>query len=195
MFLLRGAEARQCGRGIHYAISPAWIDPVHLDGASTKELRAFIDFLDDRFPELEAGAWVLVTDKAWHLIHRCLGDGTLDGGWTPGHLCVLGPTDAYWIERDDGTVDWIVNLLDPDKVREAAEFVTAIDAAELWRRYDAIDPAECDYEPWEYDFESSLDCFLQLKEFFRRASGAGRWVVFVAGGPAGPAPSGNRPED
>jgi hypothetical protein len=186
VFLLSGAEARQCGRGVHYAIPAAWVDPVHLDQASAKQLRAFIDFLDDRFQELQADAWVLMTDKAWHLIHRCLTDGTLDGGFTAGHLCVLGSTDAYWIEREDGGVDWIVNLLDPAEVREAAAFVTGIDGAEFHRRYDAIDPVECDYEPLEDDFDYALGWFLQLREFFGRAAAAGRWVVFVAGGPAEP---------
>jgi hypothetical protein len=152
VFLLSGAEARRCGPGAYYAIPAAWIDPVHLDGASPGELRAFIDLLDDRFRELQADAWALMTDQAWHLIHRCLTDGTLDGGWTAGHMCVLGPTDAYWIGREDGVVDWIVNLLDPDEVREVAAFVVGMDGAELRRRYGAINPAECDYEPWGLRF-------------------------------------------
>ncbi len=193
MFLLSGDEARRCGRGAHYAIPAAWVNPVQLDGASPGQLRAFIDFLDDRFRELQADAWVLMTDKAWHLIHRCLTDGTLDGGFTAGHLCVLGSTDAWWIEREDGVVDWIVNLLDPDEVREAAGFVTGIDGTELRRRYDPINAAECDYEPWEDDFESALDFFLQLREFFGRAAEAGRWLVFVAGGPAESALAATRP--
>jgi hypothetical protein len=48
---------------------------------------------------------------------------------------------------------------------------------------------------WEDDFEAALDVFPQLKEFFRRAAEAGRCVVFVAGGPAEPTPSGQRPPD
>jgi hypothetical protein len=186
VFLLSDAEARRCGRGIHYAIPAEWVDADHLDRASADQLRAFIGFLDDHFQELHADAWVLMTDKAWHLIHRCLTDGTLDGGWTAGHLCVLGSTDAYWIEREDGEVDWIVNLLDPADVREAAAFVGGLDEAGFRRRYDAIDPEECDYEPWPDDFESALELFLHLREFFGRAARAERWIAFVAGGPAEP---------
>jgi Domain of unknown function (DUF1877) len=186
VFLLSGAEARRCGSGAHYAIPAEWVDADNLDRASTDQLQAFIDSLDDRFQELHANAWALLTDKVWHLIHRCLTDGTLDGGFTAAHLCVLGPTDAYWIEREDGGVDWIVNLLDPAAVRDAAAFVTGLGEAEFRRRYDAIDPARCDYEPWPDDLESALGVFHELREFFGRAARAGRWVVFVAGGPAEP---------
>jgi len=193
VFLLSGAEARRCGRGAHYAIPAEWADADHLDGATADQLRAFIDSLDDRSRELRAGGWALMTDKAWHLIHRCLTDGTLGGGWTAGHLCVLGPTDAYWVEREGGGVDWIVNLLGPDDVREAAAFARGIDGAEFRRRYDAIDPEGCDYEPWPDDFESALGSFLQLQRFFGRAARAGRWVVFVAGGPAEPGPAPDPP--
>ncbi len=184
MFLLSGSEARRCGRGVHYAIPAAWVDPDLLDRVSPEQLRAFIDSLDNHSQKLHAQGCVLMTDKAWHLIHRCLTDGSLDGGVTPGHLCVLGSTDACWIDRDSGTVDWIVNLLTPNNVREAAAFVVGIDGAEMRRRYDAIDPVECDYEPREDDFDYALGWFLQLREFFGRAAQAGRWMVFVAGGPA-----------
>lgn len=183
MFLLSGAEARRCGRGVHYAIPAGWVDADRLDRASTDQLRAFIDSLDARFTELLAGGWALLTEKVWHLIHRCLTDGSLDGGFSAAHLCVLGATDAYWVERGDDGVEWIVNLLAPADVREAARYAGGVDEAEFRRRYAAIDSAACDYEPWPDDLESASEVFLLLREFLGRAADAGRWVVFVAGGP------------
>jgi hypothetical protein len=185
MFLLGSAEARACGRGVHYAIPAEWVEPIHPDrGHTPEQVGAFIDLLDGHFEGLRAAGWVQETDKAWHLIHRCLTGGSLDGGFTPGHLCVLGSTDYYWVERADGTAEWIVNLLDPSEVREAAGFVAGIDEAELRRRYDAIDPGACDYDPAEDDFEYAAGWFAPLRAFLIRAAEGGRWVAFVAGGPA-----------
>ena len=50
----------------------------------------------------------------------------------------------------------------PPKVCEATTFITGIDEAVLAVPYGAINPAECDYEPWEDDLESALAFFLQL---------------------------------
>jgi hypothetical protein len=139
---------------------------------------AFIDYLDAQFRSLLAEGWVQETDKAWDPIHRCLTDGTLEEGDTPGHLCVLGATDYFWVVRDDGQVDWIVNLLDPGEVRQAAEAIRGIDRAELRHRYDAIDAAE--YAGLVEDFEYTWSWFPQLQAFFQRAADSGRWVVFLA---------------
>jgi hypothetical protein len=183
VFLLSDAEAQVAGRGVHYAIPADWVDPIHPDRGPTPErVRAFIDYLDDHFEELQLAGWVQETDKAWHLIHRCLTDGSLDGGFTAGHLCVLGSTDFYWIETND-QVEWIVNVLDPSEVCEAARFITAIDETELGRRYDAINSCDCDYEPCAEDYEYARRWFAPLRSFFERAAAAGRWIAFVAGGP------------
>jgi hypothetical protein len=40
VFLLSSAEARRCGRGVHYAIPAAWIDPVQLDVAGVRTASA-----------------------------------------------------------------------------------------------------------------------------------------------------------
>ena len=147
---------------------------------SNADVRGFIDYLDDYFTPLQAEGWVQETDKSWGAIHRCLTDGKLEEGDTPGHLCVLGATDYFWVVLDDGQVDWIVNVLDPGEVRQAAEAIRGIDRAELRRRYDAIDPAEYDGLV-EDDFEYTWSWFPQLQAFFQRAAGAERWVVFLAG--------------
>jgi hypothetical protein len=169
------------GRGVHYAITAemaARIDPERPH--SNADVLAFIDYLDAQFTPLLAEGWVQETDKAWDPIHRCLTDGMLEEGDTPGHLCVLGATDYFWVVWDYGQVDWIVNVLDPGEVRQAAEAIWGIDRAELRRRYDAIDPADYDGLV-EDDFEYAWSWFPQLQAFFQRAAGSGRWVVFLAG--------------
>jgi hypothetical protein len=142
---------------------------------------AFLDYLDDQFHALLADGWVQETDKSWDAIHRCLTDGTLEEGDTPGHLCVLGATDYFWVVLDSGQVDWIVNLLDPREVRQAADAIRGIERAELRRRYDGIDAASYQFEKSEDDFEYTWSWFPHLQAFFQRAAEAGRWVVFVAG--------------
>jgi hypothetical protein len=169
------------GRGVHYAITPEMADRIDPGRPhSNADVLAFIDYLDAHFTRLLAEGRVQETDKAWEAIHRCLTDGKLEEGGTPGHLCVLGATDYFWVVRDDGQVDWIVNLLDPGEVRQAAEAIRGIHRAELRRRYDAIDPADYDGLV-EDDFEYTWSWFPQLQAFFQRAAGSGRWVVFLAG--------------
>jgi Domain of unknown function (DUF1877) len=168
-------------RGVHYAITTkmaARLDPERPH--TNADVLAFIDFLDGQFHALLPEGWVQETDKAWDAIHRCMTDGTLEEGDTPGHLCVLGVTDYFWVVRDDGQVEWIVNLLDPDDVRRAAAAIRGIDRAELRRRYEGIDAAVYyRFGKSEDDFEYTWSWFPQLQAFFQRAVDAGRWVVFL----------------
>jgi hypothetical protein len=170
------------GRGVHYAIPAdvaARLDPERPH--TSADVVAFLDYLDDQFHTLRAEGWVQETDKAWDAIHRCLTDGTLEEGDTPGHLCVLGTTDYFWVVLDDGQVDWIVNLLDPNEVREAAAAIRGIDRSELRQRYEGMDAASYQFEKSEEDFEYVWSWFRHLQAFFQRAEDAGRWVVFAAG--------------
>jgi hypothetical protein len=90
---------------------------------SDDDVIEFIDYLDDQFNTLTAEGWSQETDKSWDAIHRCLTDGTFEEGDTPGHLCILGATDYFWVVLDDGQIDWVVNLLNPDEVRLATSGV------------------------------------------------------------------------
>jgi hypothetical protein len=141
---------------------------------------AFINFLEDHFQELQTDGGVQETDKAWDAIHRCLTDGTLEEGDTPGHLCVLGATDYFWVVDDKGQLEWIVNLLDPSEVRVAAAAIRGIDESELRRRYAAIDESSYCFQKCEDDFQYPWSWFVPLQAFFERAAESKRWVVFVA---------------
>jgi hypothetical protein len=168
--------------GVHFAMTTEMAARLSLNRPHTNaDVIAFIEYLDSQFHALHAEGWVQETEKAWDGIHRCLSDGKLERGDTPGHSCILGSTDSFCVVQDDGELQWIVNLLDPDEVRRVAAAIQGIDRADLRRRYDCIDP-ESYY--WfcmsEDDFEYTWDYFRRLQAFFQRAADAGRWVLFRA---------------
>jgi hypothetical protein len=138
-----------------------------------------IEYLESQYYTLRAEGWVRPTSKAWDGIHRSLTDGKLETGSTPAHLCILGADEQFWIRREDGQLEYIVNLLEPADVRRVADAIRGIDRAELRRGYDRIDP-ESFYRlnMSEDDFEYTWDNFRELRAFFERAADAGRWVIF-----------------
>ncbi len=119
------------------------------------------------------------TEHAWDGIHRSLTDGKLELGNTARHLCILGATERLWLRREDGELEYMVNLLEPCEVQRVADAIRGIDRAELHRGYEGIDP-ESFYalNMSEDDFEYTWDNFQRLRTFFERAANAGRWVVF-----------------
>jgi hypothetical protein len=146
---------------------------------TTEEVIKFIKYLGSQYHDLHAEGWVEQTENAWDGIHRCLTDGKLKTGTTPAHWCILGADERFWVRREDGQLDWIVNLLEPSDVRRVADVIRKIDRAELERGYDNIDP-ESFYRlnMSEDDFRYTWHYFQSLQTFFRRAADAERWVVF-----------------
>jgi hypothetical protein len=112
------------------------------------------------------------TDKAWDAIHRCLTDGTLSYGPTPSHKCVLGSGSLH--EGDD----YIVNLLEPDEVKQVILAIRDIDEPSFRRLYLAIDHDDYQF-PSDEDFEYTWSNFLELREFFEKAASHDRAVVFT----------------
>jgi hypothetical protein len=168
--------------GVHFAIPAETAARLSRDRSHTNaDVIAFLEDLDRQFNALLAEGCLEMTDKAWDGIHRSLTDGKLELGSTPAHLCILGATERFWVRREDGQLDWIVNLLEPSEVRRVADAIRGIDRAEMRRGYDRIDP-ESFY--WfcmsEDDFEYTWSSFMHLQAFFQRAADAGRWVVFRA---------------
>jgi Domain of unknown function (DUF1877) len=166
--------------GVHFAITPDVAERLTRDRPlSNAEVVAFLEDLDRQFNALHAEGWVEMTDKAWDGIHRSLTDGKLEPGNTPRQLCILGATERFWVRREDGELEYIVNLLEPGDVRGVADAIRGIDRADLLRGYERIDPdsfyALCMSEE---DFEATWDSFRSLREFFERAAAAGRWVIF-----------------
>jgi hypothetical protein len=166
--------------GVHFAITADLAERLTRDWPpSHPDAIARLEELERQFHAPGAEGWVEMTDKAWDGIHRSLTDGKLELGTTPRHLCILGATERFWVRREGGQLEYIVNVLEPGDVRRVADAIRGIDRAELLRGYEGIDPdsfyalirsAE--------DFEYTWDNFRSLRAFFERAAEAGRWVVF-----------------
>jgi uncharacterized protein DUF1877 len=162
--------------GAHFAITAEVAAQLNHDGLTNADIVAFIE---NQHEALRAEGWVASTFKAWDGIHRCLTDGKLELGNTPAHLCILGATERFWVRREDGQLEYIVNLLEPGDVRRVADAIRGIDQAEMHRGYDNIDPDSFyRLNMSEDDFEYTWQYFQPLQAFFQRAADAGRWVVF-----------------
>jgi Domain of unknown function (DUF1877) len=166
--------------GAHFAISSEAAARLKHGSLTNADIEAFIEYLGGIHADLRAKGWVVWTEKAWDGIHRCLTDGKLEIGNTPGHLCILGATERFWLRREDRELEYIINLLEPSEVRRVADAIRRIDRAEMRRGYDNIDPDSFyRLSAWsEDDFEYTWDYFQRLQVFFQRAADAGRWVVF-----------------
>jgi hypothetical protein len=161
--------------GVHFAITADVAARLNRDYPPTNaDVVAFLEYVGRQFDALLAEGWVEMTDKAWDGIHRSLTDGTLELGSTPRHWCILGGTDRFWVRREDGQLEYIVNLLEPGDVRHVAGAIRGIDRAEMLRGYEGIDQKSfyrlCMSEE---DFEATWDSFRQLRAFFQRAADAG----------------------
>jgi hypothetical protein len=115
------------------------------------------------------------TDKAWDAIHRALTDGDLryDNGEYPLSHVVLGGEPLYSGE------DYIISLKTPAQVRDVAAALKDVTREMLRRGYDRIDPASYQGEICEEDFEYTWSWLRGLTDFYRRAAGKGRSVIFT----------------
>jgi hypothetical protein len=131
-------------------------------------LLAFVEDIEGAWDE----EWLQETDKSWDTIHRCLTDGQLHWGQTPLHKCILGKANLY--EGDD----YIINFLDPSEVKEVAAAVKGIDRDWLRRKYYSIDTNTYG-DLSDSDFEYTWSWFPHLRDFFQKAAGAGRAMLFT----------------
>jgi hypothetical protein len=119
-----------------------------------------------RVRDLAAGSaerlWV---DQAWEPIRRCL------VGYYP-----LGGGQSVFGRRD-----YVINLLDADEVAATAAALAEVSRSWLGERWEqrAPRPNPGPVPPVRAaDFAEIWACFARLAEFFARASGARRWVLF-----------------
>ncbi|GIJ48998.1 hypothetical protein Val02_58840 [Virgisporangium aliadipatigenens] len=142
--------------------------------SATREDDEVRDFVE----EIESGwdrDWLCETDKAWDAMHRCLSNGTLDIGFRDGPLplTVLGGGHHY-----EGEEYVVAHVLAADVVAVAAALDT-VDEAWMRERYDRIDPEDYQGELGDEDFEYIWYWFGEVREFYKRAAGAGRAVIFT----------------
>ena len=121
--------------------------------------------VEDRWDE----PWVCELDKAWDAIDRCLGDGTDPAA----ELCVLGGRHLH------AGGSYIVSHKTAEQVRAAAAACGAFDEAEMRRLYFSLDAIDYGESLTEDDFGYTWENFAEMREFYRRAAGAGRAVIFT----------------
>lgn len=125
--------------------------------------------------------WLQETDKAWDAMHRCLTDGTLVcKGKSVLEKCVLGGKQLY-----QGS-EYIISFLTPVKVNEISKALKPIEQTwfrekftGLKRKFLWFDLTEYEGPLDEDDFEYTWSYFNETREFFEKASRAGRAVVFT----------------
>lgn len=158
-------------RGVHFALSDD--DRANLLGAVGDD-DALLYVIQEEIEEQWDRDWLCETDKAWDAIHRCLTDGTLaDDDATPLHWCVLNGTQLY------GGDDYIVSLVEPNRVPAVAGAVAKIDRDALRSRYDSIDPSDYGMPLSDEDFQYTWENFNDLRALFQKAAASGRAVVFT----------------
>jgi hypothetical protein len=155
--------------GVHFAIDEDVVGRL-LAAADDKEVAALIEEIEEEM----VGVDHCDTDKAWDAIHRSLTDGSLGYGHDsyPLNVVILGGRQVY--EGDD----YIVSLVGPDQVRDAAEALATMSRDRLRAGYDRIDAAEYPYLSDE-DFDYTWTNFVDVVAFFQRAAAAGMHVIFT----------------
>jgi hypothetical protein len=120
------------------------------------------------------------TDKSWDNIHRAL---TLDN--TPGGR--LGPEEGDWplclvILGGDHLCegeDYTVCVVEPDGVAEVAAALHEIDEGWVRKRFFTLDPKAAMYDIDEDNLQYLWGWLRPLADFFARAAGEGRFVLFT----------------
>ncbi len=163
-------EVSMACRGVFFAITE--------EQAATLQAAPDDDALLSVVEEIEE-AWdrdnLAECDKAWDAMHRLLTDGALQFGNGPEPFChcVLGPLQLH--EGDD----YIVSLVPPDKVKEVAAALAAIDKPWFDERYRTTVPSDYAPEYGDDDREYTWNWFEGVRDLYQRAATRGRWIVFT----------------
>jgi hypothetical protein len=155
-------------RGVHFAISEEQAQRL----LAAKDDEALVGIVQD---EIEA-EWELAyeTDKAWDALHRCLSNGTLNSeGEPPLSRVFFG---GRTLNEND---DYFVVLTTPAEVTEIAKALGNVTDSWLRSRYFGIPFPDYQSEKSDEDWEYTVSNFRGLPDFFARAAGAGRYVIFT----------------
>jgi hypothetical protein len=158
-------------RGVLFALTEEQAQRF-LGAQDDEEVRALVEEVEEAWDE----HYLQQTDKAWDAIHRCLSDGTtnFEAGTYPLNRCILGGKHLY--EGDD----YIVAFVPPAEVRDVA--LGLKDITEAWFRIRFFALTDTDFPQMEVDgetFEYAWDYLTAIKEFYQKAAGAGRAVIFT----------------
>jgi hypothetical protein len=158
------------GQGYHFALDQEQADAL----LACADEMAVLDITERLVEAFVPGEFGCGGDKAWDVLHRCLGDGTFrpGGGTAPLNCPFLGGR----LLVSEGS---LVNLVTAGLVREVAVALAALDATWLCRRLDQRFGAEYGGTVPEEDAERFLGMLEELTRFYRQAASEGKAVVFV----------------
>ena len=161
--------------GVHFALTEREVARLR----SLKDEDARLEHLQEEIEEQYLGEekqFTAESDKSWDAMHRALTDGQLtwDGGTYPLKHTVLAGESLY-----TGS-DYIMSLKTPQQVRDVAVALPSITEEDFRKRYFAIDAKGYGFPLSDDDFNYTWDNFQGLREFYTRATQAGRFVLFTA---------------
>jgi Domain of unknown function (DUF1877) len=158
------------GQGYHFALTKREADAL-LALTDETEILDLTTPLVDSFPDGDCCGG----EKIWVELHRCLSDGTCnpDGGSPPLNRPFLG---GRLLVRSGS----IVNFVSITQVREVAAVLAGLDHGWIRTRFAELFGAEYDGPVPEEELEPVVELFSELGDFYRRASVAGKAVMFVS---------------
>jgi hypothetical protein len=158
------------GRGVLFALTKEQVKAL-LAAETDDEVMEVVETVEEAWDE----AHLAELDKAWDAMHRALSDGSLDndGGEAPLNLALLGGKHLY-----DGD-DYVVTLVDADKVPDVAKALAAIDEAAFRERYFRLVPKDYAPEYGEEDLAYTWSNFADVVSLYAQAAREGRAVVFT----------------
>ncbi|MFF5081496.1 DUF1877 family protein [Actinoplanes sp. NPDC000266] len=142
---------------------------------ATRDDDEVMEFVEE-VEEAWAGDWLCEVDKSWDAMHRCLSDGTLQLGRRTGEaleLALLGGGHHHEGE------DYIVAHVLADQVPAVAAALETVSEAWLRERYDRIDAGDYQGVLGDEDFQYTWQYLTEVRDFYKRAAGAGRSVIFT----------------
>ncbi|MBX3472902.1 MAG: YfbM family protein [Planctomycetes bacterium] len=162
--------------GVHFAITEDQANAL-ICAPHDEALMALIEEIEKfAFAQPDSALWLAETDRAWDAIHRTLTNGELTWvcGEEPLKWVILGAGPLY------GSDDYIVCLLNPQKVEAVADALAKLDEASFRKRYKQQEFPRYQSEKGEEDLDYTWHWFKNLPPFFANATKAGRHVVFTA---------------
>jgi hypothetical protein len=157
--------------GVHFAITEEQTNGL-LAASDDDAVMAIIEEIEEKWDREFLGD----SDKAWDAMHRVLTDGSLlyDNGEYPLNLTICGGRQLYEGE------DYTVALVLPEQVKVVATALESL--TEEWfrnRYFSLLSPNDYEFTIDEDDFSYTWEWFQNVRDLYRKASSAGRAVIFT----------------
>lgn len=161
--------------GVHFALTQPEVELLRSFEDEKDRLDHLKEVIEEQYFKQEPD-FLAETDKSWDALHRCLSDGELmrDGGDYPLNHVVMGGEPLYFAD------DYIISLKSREQVQEISKALEQITEEELRRRYFKINSKTYPTPLSEEDFGYTWGWFEGVRELYKRAATANRYVLFTA---------------